>query len=241
MRISCYVPLALLLLPLAPQVSASPTVLDFDDIEFGQTQIPMGYRGINWASNMGVYSSYVPPWDPPQSPPNRILFNLNNEWDIAESIISFIEAPKIFVGAYFTGYLDVRFNLYSGDTLVSTSGIGLSNYEPRFLASDYTGPVDRVGIVGFRGELTMDDFTFDQILNHPLWSRLPSLRSVCLATDVGCQMVSYLWNTEVFPFPPALPYSHAAETSRNPCRPRPLHCISHLLSEADVQSVHAII
>ena len=105
----------------------------------------------------------------PQSPPNRVLFNRNLEAGVAETLVTFIGGPKIFDGAYFSGFDDVQFNLYIGATLVGTSsvlslgGIGPSTHGPTFLASGYAGPVDTVGIVGDRSYFVMDNFTFEQV------------------------------------------------------------------------------
>jgi PEP-CTERM motif len=122
---------------------------------------------VNWADNMGLYSEPQPPFVP-QSPPNRVLFNLG-PFGVGESVVTFIGGPQVFDGAYFAGFNDVQFNLYSGATLVATSSIlilgdfGSGGSGPTFLASGYASPVDKVGIVGNRGFLTMDNFTYESV------------------------------------------------------------------------------
>jgi hypothetical protein len=153
---------ALLYLPSYAIAIGPPTVLTFEGINTGP--MPPGYGGVNWASNMGVWSDDQPPFNP-QSPPTRVLFNQNGEFGVAESLVSFIGGPKIFDGAYFSGLNTVQFKLYSAATLVGTSGtLNLGNGTgPTFLTSGYAGPVDSVGIVGTRGQLAMDNFTFENV------------------------------------------------------------------------------
>ena len=146
---------------------AAQTVLNFDDVSApgpGVVSIPAGYGGVNWAVNMGIWGFDQSPYLP-QSPPNRVLFNRNFESGVAESLVSFINGPKIFDGAYFSGQDNVQLNLYSGQTLVATSGVlslGTGS-GPFFLQSGYAGPVDMVGIVGTRGAFAMDNFTFETV------------------------------------------------------------------------------
>jgi hypothetical protein len=131
--------------------------------------MPAGYGGVSWPTNMGFYGISEPPWNP-QSSPNRVLFNLNpGDTGVFESIVTFIGGPKIFDGAYFSGRNDVQFKLYGGTILVAESSIlslgsvTSSGSGPTFLASGYAGPVDSVGIIGLRGQLVMDDFTFHEV------------------------------------------------------------------------------
>jgi hypothetical protein len=147
--------------------AAPPTVLTFDDINTpaGNTPMPPGYGGLSWPINMGVSRGSLPVYAP-QSPPKFVLFDLNNDSGRVESLVTFISGPKIFDGAYFSGYYDVQLKLYSGVTLVSTSSIlslGDIGSGPTFLESGYAGPVDSVGIVGERGYFVMDNFTFEQV------------------------------------------------------------------------------
>lgn len=163
---------ALLYLPSHATAAGPPIVLTFDDVivpSGNVVPIPLGYGGVSWPNNMGLWADDQPPYDP-KSPPNRILFNRNDETGVAENLVTFIGGPKIFDGAYFSGYENVQFKLYNGTTLVGTSSVlNLGSYisligsGPTFLASGYAGPVDTVGIVGTRSQFAMDNFTFEQV------------------------------------------------------------------------------
>src|SRR5689334_5868857 len=105
-------------------VGAAPsTVLTFDDIATPGLviyPIPSGYGGVSWPDNVGVWS-YPQGFDGnlylPESPPNRVLFNRNHETGVAETIVSFINGPTIFDGAYFSGFNSFQFKLYNGSAL----------------------------------------------------------------------------------------------------------------------------
>jgi hypothetical protein len=163
------VPIALLYLPSYAIAVGPPTVLTFDEYSIDiQVPIPAGYGGVSWAFNMGIYGRPEPPWYP-KSGLNRVLFNVHQESGVTESIVTFIGGPKIFDGAYFSGRKNVQFKLYSGETLVGESNVLTLSLDlnsgsgPTFLPSSYAGPVDKVGIVGERGQLVMDNFTFEQV------------------------------------------------------------------------------
>jgi hypothetical protein len=65
---------ALLYLPSHAIAVGPPTVLTFDDLVLGNDNypIPLGYGGVSWPDNMGMYSPPEPPYFA-QSPPNRVL------------------------------------------------------------------------------------------------------------------------------------------------------------------------
>jgi hypothetical protein len=159
---------ALLYFPSYVIAVGPPIVLTFDDIvvpQFTVVPMPPGYGGVNWPNNMGIWSDVQPPYNP-QTPPNRVLFNFNDEAGFAESLVTFIGGTKIFDGAYFSGSNNVQFNLYNGASLVGISSVlnlGPNGSGPTFLASGYAGPVDKVGIVGNRSLFAMDNFTFEQV------------------------------------------------------------------------------
>jgi hypothetical protein len=156
---------ALFYLPSYAIAVGPPTVLIFDDVTIignGVFPMPPGYGGLSWPNNMGLWSFAQSPYNP-QSPPNRVLFNYNNESGVSESLVTFVGGPKIFEGAYFAGFNNAQFKLYSGATLVSTSGTLFVTSTPTFLASGYAGPVDKVGIIVNRGTTAMDNFTFQQV------------------------------------------------------------------------------
>jgi hypothetical protein len=173
---------ALLYLP--SYALAAPTVLTFDDISAGSGVVPMpaGYGFVNWAANIGVWGASQPPYNP-QSSPNRVLFNLHSESGIAESLVTFNSGAKIFDGAYFSGYNNVQFKLYSGATLVAmSSALDLGNIGsgPTFLPSGYASPIDSVGIVGNRGAFAMDNFTFEVPVPEPSTFALLGIGAIAL-------------------------------------------------------------
>src|SRR5258708_33166961 len=71
--------IALLFLPSQATAVGPQTVLTFDDINTGGVAVPIrsGYGGFNWATSKGIWGLSNPPYLP-QSPPNRVLFNLHN-------------------------------------------------------------------------------------------------------------------------------------------------------------------
>jgi len=163
-RQSIFLVLAALFFLPSYAVAVAPTVLTFDDVATGGVPMPPGYGGVNWPNNVGIWGFDQPPYTP-QSPPNRVRFNYNGEEGVAETLVAFIGGPKIFDGAYFSGFNDVQFKLYSGVTLVGLSSVlslGTVGSGPTFLASGYAGPVNLVGIVGNRSPqgFAMDNFTF---------------------------------------------------------------------------------
>lgn len=154
---------SLVVLAVSAGAWASPTVLTFDDLS-GYGQIPSGYGGFTWAANMGFYDSDQWPYNP-ASPPERVLFNYGSCCSYSESLVTWNGPGSIsFLGAYFSGYStygSVYFNLYSGNTLVGTSGLLTPTDVPTFLDSGYAGPVTKIGIVGTTGYFVMDNFTYD--------------------------------------------------------------------------------
>jgi hypothetical protein len=169
------VPIALLYFTSQANAVGPQTVLAFDDINTGSNVVamPSGYGGVSWPNNVGVYGFTQEGNFLPQSPPNRVVFNRSPGGGqlsgVAETVVTFINSPKIFNGAYVSGFLDVHFNLYSGGTLVGTSSvlnlgpIDNATSGPTFLASGYAGPVDAVGIFGDRLRFCIDDFTFEEV------------------------------------------------------------------------------
>jgi hypothetical protein len=164
---------SLLSVALCASIARAQTVLTFDEVNAGAALVPIpaGYGGVSWSNNMGIFGFDQSPYIP-QSLPNRVLFNLHDEVGVVESIVTFIGGPKAFVGAYFSGYEDVQFNLYSPLLVGTSSVLHLGNGSgPTFLPSGYAGLVSSVGIVGFRGIFTMDNFTY----------QVPEPPSLCLA------------------------------------------------------------
>ena len=84
------------LLSVQSSAIAAPIVLTFDDVAANPNPVAMsGYGGLSWAGNMGIWGGSQPPYNP-QSSPNRVLFNLNFESGVAESLVSFNGGPKVF-------------------------------------------------------------------------------------------------------------------------------------------------
>lgn len=187
----CRHPICFVLISLVPSVlylssyataAGPPTVLTFDDVSADTVTpvpIPPGYGGVNWAADMSIYGPSQPPYDP-ESSPNRILFG-GTRFSYEESQVTFIGGPKIFDGAYFSGYELIWFRLYVGGSLIAQSPVlNLGGFDsggsgPTFLPSGYPGPVDQVGIQGYRGFFVMDNFTFHEVPE-------PSSVFLCLAT-----------------------------------------------------------
>jgi len=124
------------------------TVLTFEDTECSGS---MGlYSGVNFLSTWTCYSDAQSPYNA-KSGTNRIYTYGGDEFTFASTR---------FQGAWFAGYYNVNFELYSGASLVWTSGSASISDTPMFLASGYTGDVDRVRVVGTPGFYVMDDVTF---------------------------------------------------------------------------------
>jgi hypothetical protein len=142
--------------------SAATVVLNFDDIPVGwglnPHPMPEGYGGLSWSTNVGAYRESVPPYN------IELIFDLQSLRSAAGGFASFLGGPEVFDGAYFTGsQTTVQFNLYSGGELVATSSVLSVTSTPTFLPSNYSGPIDTVGVVGYVWDFEMDNFTYETI------------------------------------------------------------------------------
>jgi len=79
--------------------------------------------------------------------------------------------PFVFEGAWFSGYSGVMIGMLAdGKTRFShwlPDAVGDIPYGPTFLASGYSGLVDRVWVYGVQGYYAMDDFTYSEAAPVP--------------------------------------------------------------------------
>jgi PEP-CTERM motif len=87
-------------------------------------------------------------------------------WEATQAISS--TTPFTFDGAWFSGGDQVRYELYSGNTLVFTSPDSpVLTAVNTWVPSGHTGLVTSVVIVGRQGFYAMDDFTFNTPIPEP--------------------------------------------------------------------------
>lgn len=139
---------------------ARATVVTFDDLPHVCCSfIPDGYGGIIWNGEWqsGPQSS---PYNAESAPNVAVATVTNPEFDFS--------SPVTFNGAYFSGpdgFSTVEFDLYLGGTLESTSGSLSTNSIPAFLASGYSGLVDKVVVAdSFAADVfAMDNVTYNEL------------------------------------------------------------------------------
>jgi PEP-CTERM motif len=158
-----------LALPLALALTtslASATVLTFDDLG-DDGDVPVHYGGLDWSgSSWFQYAGEQAPFAAHSGDRRATL-----GWDgSADTSAVRFQTASSFTGAWFAGYegVSVTIDLYSGGTLVaSTATLDLSA-SPVFLASSYSGLVDRLV---FRSNdpanFVMDDLTFTAAVPEP--------------------------------------------------------------------------
>ncbi|WIT12917.1 PEP-CTERM sorting domain-containing protein [Paucibacter sediminis] len=171
-----------LMLPFAP---ASAATLTFEDLNSGQASydvVPSPYKGFafsGWfygpdtvyapaSGSIDLFTDYADPTDP-----GAYVITSNN------AITSAVEF--VFDGAAFSGYSGVTFELWDAGNLVATSDSlpdsqGAAPYGPTFLASGYSGLVDKVVVSGVQGYFSMDDFTY----HAPASNNVPEPGSLAL-------------------------------------------------------------
>ena len=145
---------------------ASATVVTFDDLATDGI-VPANYAGLDWsASSWFQYAGEQAPYTP-HSGERRATLGFDGS--SATSAIGFL-TPSTFQGAWFAGFdgVNVAIDLYRGGLLVaSTSTLNLGE-TPAFLASGYTGLVDRLV---FRSNdpafFVMDDLSFAAAVPEP--------------------------------------------------------------------------
>lgn len=136
------------------------TVLNFDDIpSTGCNATPVNvYGGVDFQGRWRCFSNELPPYTP-KSGTNRI-YAADGSPNTASAAFSFA-GGTIFSGAWFSGASStVFYQLFSGASLVHTSGSLTTSSTPTFLASGFGGTVDRVRVVGSDVLWVMDDLTF---------------------------------------------------------------------------------
>jgi hypothetical protein len=156
---------ALMLLGAAGRAAAGVIDVNFDNLS-GQGQVPNGYGGIYWSGNWDYYGFPQPPFNP-QSGPNRVYTDYGSPVasQAGENTFSFQNAA-VFDGAYFSGlpFADLKFNLYYQNVLVFTSADLQPSATPTFLASGYSGLVDKVGVFSQANDYyVMDDVTYEPV------------------------------------------------------------------------------
>lgn len=145
------------------------TTLNFDDLTGAAcagVQGGMGvYQGVDF---LGQWSCYSDPQDPynAASGTNR-LYTAGTDGYHSSGSFSFA-GPVQFLGASFSGYgfESVTFDLYLASTLVHTSSSLTMSSTPTFLASGYTGAVDRVTVRGVDPQypfFVMDDVQYASV------------------------------------------------------------------------------
>jgi hypothetical protein len=143
---------------------AAARVLTFEDLS-GPGIVPNGYHGIAWHGQWTYYDSPDYPYTAASG--DERIFNMDADYDQAQDAAFDFKAPVVFNGADFAGHpvTNVSFELYLGGSLVHTSGALAPQEVPAFLASGYSGLVDRVvvhdsGYFGVYDYYVMDNVTF---------------------------------------------------------------------------------
>lgn len=161
-RLFSVVSLAAAFAAAAPSPAAAQSVLTFEDLRGCSSTSAVAvrvYKGVNFQNQFTCYGQPQAPFNP-HSGTNRIFTTDMNGVNTTSG--SFTFASTVFSGAYFAGdpSASVFFTLFSGGSLVATSGtLGISDV-PTFLSSGYNGAVDRVVVNGNNAGYVLDDVTF---------------------------------------------------------------------------------
>ncbi|MGZ3376092.1 MAG: PEPxxWA-CTERM sorting domain-containing protein [Phenylobacterium sp.] len=137
---------------------AHATVVNFDDLS-GSSSVADGYGGINWGGAFTYYDSAQDPYTP-HSGRERIYGSCDCTTD---NVFTFA-APVVFDGAWFAGVDGTHndFQLSLGGVVVATSASLNMSSTPTFLASGYSGLVDKVDIQTSQpGYWIADDITYN--------------------------------------------------------------------------------
>jgi hypothetical protein len=151
--------------------AGNAAVLNFDDLT--STTLPdwftADYHGFrfgtnNTATTAWFFTDEVSP-NYGASSGNQYVstdFNLYSgaPFEATQGITSAVDF--VFNGAYFSGFDQIRYQLYNNGVLVHTSAdSALLDATPRFVTSGYNGLVDEIVILGTQGLYAMDDFTYN--------------------------------------------------------------------------------
>ena len=139
-------------------MTASATIVNFDDLVGDDLPVPDGYGGINWNGRWSYYSTDQRTPYIPHSPPVRVYgYGAVTPFDFI--------TPSVFDGAWFSGQTStVQLNLYSGGSLVASSSVLPTTEVPTFLSSGYSGLVNEVQVVTSAPLLyVMDDVTYNSV------------------------------------------------------------------------------
>ena len=149
--------------------SADPVVVTFEGLQGDNLYVPNGYGGIDWLGGWIHYRFGQWPYTA-RSGSQRIYptrgsvpIGTAHEWQFA-----FSGPDQLFQGAWFAGHesqngIDafIQFRLYDNGIQVASSSTLVPTALPTFLASGYTGRIDRVGVVSnTAGYWVMDDVTY---------------------------------------------------------------------------------
>lgn len=161
--------LVLFQMPLLLSGAAQAATFTFEDLDPSPSSfdvMPAPYKGFtfsNWlygpdtfytpaSGVIDLFTDYADPNDP-----GNYVITSNNAVTRAEDFY--------FDGAWFSGYSGVTFELWNDGNFLGAFGslpdaAGPDPYGPTFLASGYSGLVDKVVVSGVQGYFAMDDFTF---------------------------------------------------------------------------------
>jgi hypothetical protein len=165
---------------LAPQ-AAQATVVNFDNLS-GFGTVADGYGGITWDNNWTYYDSPQSPYNP-SSGATRIFSNYAKFPAGSLSDIAFsFSAPVTFQGAFFSGFSgngDLTVSVFLAGVLKATTSLFSPSSVATFLASGYSGAVDKVVVHGNAGFYVMDDVTYSAVSSVPvpaaIWLMLSGL------------------------------------------------------------------
>jgi hypothetical protein len=142
-------------------VVSNATILNFDDLS-GWGTVPVNYGGLTWNDSWWSFTS-EPPYYPAYSDP-RVVTSFDNMNGISWTGLNYVDFPtaSIFNGAYFSGWNTIGYDLYyHGSKVASTPDVD-NTHVSTFIASNYSGLVDRVFIRGSQSYFAMDNFTFNE-------------------------------------------------------------------------------
>jgi PEP-CTERM motif len=147
---------------------AQADVLNFDDLPAGKAFFLADYDGFRFGTNniadtAWFHTDEVSPFYTPSSPSKYIAtdFSLYTgaTFEATQPITSTVDF--YFDGAWFSGFDQVRFELYNDNALVYTSANSATLSDvPIFVSSGYNGPVDAIIVRGTQGYYALDDFTY---------------------------------------------------------------------------------